>query len=199
MIAARRMLLEGTKKIRSFLEYTDNFLEKITTELMNGIALLNLIFANKEEIVRDVKAAGSLTCSIQEMVEFRVLRGRNKAKSRITATDFRKVDFGIFRVLLGEIPWEMTPGRTGVQENQLIFMDHLLHARSTLMISKTRKGVWRPAWMKKELLARIRHKKEVFKCRSKERLPGRNTEMLPEHVRFRNASPYTFESDNRGQ
>lgn len=108
---------------------------------MNGIALLNLIFANKEEIVRDVKAAGSLTCSIQEMVEFRVLRGRNKAKSRITATDFRKVDFGIFRVLLGEIPWEMTPGRTGVQENQLIFMDHLLHARSTLMISKIHKGV----------------------------------------------------------
>lgn len=158
---------------------------------MNGIALLHLILANKEEIVRDVKVAGSLTCSIQEMVEFRVLRGRNKAKSRITATDFRKVDFGILRVLLGEIPWEMTLGRTGIQENQLIVMDHLLHARSTLKIRKTRKGVRRPAWMKKELLVRIRHKKEVFKCRSKEEAPGRNTEMLPEHVGFRNAKVHT--------
>lgn len=40
------------------------------------------------------------------MVKVRILRGGNKANSRITTLDFRGVDFGLFRDLPGRIPRE---------------------------------------------------------------------------------------------
>ena len=49
------------------------------------------------------------------MVEFRILRGRSRAKSRIATLDFRRPDFGLFSDLLGRVPREEGPGdRTGL-------------------------------------------------------------------------------------
>lgn len=58
---------------------------------------MDLPSANKEELVRDLKAGESLDCSSHEMVRFRILRGGNKAKSRTTALGFRRAAFGLFR------------------------------------------------------------------------------------------------------
>jgi len=62
-------------------------------------------------------------------VEFRILREGNKANSRITTLDFRKVDFGLFNDLHGGIPRERVLERRGVQESWLIFKDHLIQAQ----------------------------------------------------------------------
>jgi len=52
-----------------------------------------------------VKAGGSLGCSDHEMVEFRILRGGSRPISRITALDFKRANFGLFKDLFGGIPW----------------------------------------------------------------------------------------------
>lgn len=49
-------------------------------------SLLDLLLTNKEKLVRDVKANGSLGCSNRELVEFKILREASKMNSRITAT-----------------------------------------------------------------------------------------------------------------
>jgi len=67
-------------------------------------ALLDLILTNKEGLVEDVKVGGRLGCSNHEMVEFRILRGRSRAISRIKTLDFRRAKFGLFKELLGGIP-----------------------------------------------------------------------------------------------
>lgn len=49
--------------------------------------LLDLIFANIEELVRNMKVRCSLGCSDHQIVEFRMLREGNKVKSRITTQE----------------------------------------------------------------------------------------------------------------
>lgn len=60
------------------------------------------------------------------MKEFRILRGGDKAKRKITSLDFGRADFGHFRDLLGRILWDIVLEIRGVQESSLIFRDHFL-------------------------------------------------------------------------
>ncbi|GAB0182044.1 mitochondrial enolase superfamily member 1 [Grus japonensis] len=69
-------------------------------------AMLDLVLTNKEGLVGNVKLKGSLGCSDHEIVEFRILRAVRRAHSKLTALDFRRADFGLFRDLLGRIPWD---------------------------------------------------------------------------------------------
>ena len=50
------------------------------------------------------KLGGSLDCSYHEVVEFRILRGGSRTKSRTSAVDFRRINFDLLRDLLGRIP-----------------------------------------------------------------------------------------------
>jgi len=45
--------------------------------------LLDLVLTKREGLVEDLKAGGNLGCSDHEMVEFRIVRGRSRAVSRI--------------------------------------------------------------------------------------------------------------------
>lgn len=51
-------------------------------------ALLNLILISKEGLIGDVKVKGSLCCSDNEMVEFRILMAEIQAKIKLTTLDF---------------------------------------------------------------------------------------------------------------
>lgn len=62
--------------------------------------LLHFVFSNGDRHVRDVKVRGSLRFSNHEIVEFKILCGRNKAKSRIAPLDFQKANFDLFRAYL---------------------------------------------------------------------------------------------------
>ncbi|GAB0179869.1 mitochondrial enolase superfamily member 1 [Grus japonensis] len=81
---------------------------------MRSGVLLDLVLTNKEGLVGDVKAGGSLGCSDHEMVEFRILHGRSRAINRIITLDFRRTNFDLFKDLLGRIPW------VGPQETQTL-------------------------------------------------------------------------------
>ena len=67
--------------------------------------LLDLVLTNKEGLVEDVKVGGRLGCSDHQIVEFRILCGGSRAVSRIKTLDLRRATFGLFRELLGGIPW----------------------------------------------------------------------------------------------
>lgn len=77
---------------------------------------MHLILTNKEELITDVKVRDNLGCSDDENVKFRILRG-GMAKSRTTASDFRRENFNLFRNLFVRISWDMALGRRGVQES----------------------------------------------------------------------------------
>ena len=95
------------KQSMKFLEcVNNNFLLQVIEEPMRRGAMPDLILTNKEGLVGDVKLKGSLGCIDHEMVEFRILRAARRVHSKLTTLDFRRADFGLFRDLLGRIPWD---------------------------------------------------------------------------------------------
>ncbi|KAK4826209.1 hypothetical protein QYF61_006153 [Mycteria americana] len=152
----------GRKQSRRFLECIDNnFLLQVIEEPMRRGAMLDLVLTNEEGLVGNVKLKGSLDCSDHEMVEFKILRAPRRVHSKLTTLDFRRADFGLFRDLLGRAPWDKALEARGAQESWLIFKDHLLQAqeRCTPTTRKSSKNARRPAWMNKELLDKLKHKK----------------------------------------
>ena len=83
--------------------------------------LLDLVLTTKEGLVEDVKVGGSLGCSDHAMVEFRILRGRSRAISRITSLDFGRANVGLFKDLRGRIPWARALDGKGAQESWSTF------------------------------------------------------------------------------
>ncbi|GAB0180661.1 mitochondrial enolase superfamily member 1 [Grus japonensis] len=154
------------KQSRKFLECVDdNFLLQVIEEPMRRGAMLDLILTNKEGLVGDVKLKGSLGCSDHKMVEFRILRAARRAHSKLTTLDFRRADFGLFRDLLGRIPWDKALEGRGAQDSWLIFKGHLLQAQQRCIPTKRKssKNTRRPPWMNKELLGKVKQKKEAYR------------------------------------
>lgn len=75
---------------------------------------LDLLLANEEELVVDVKVRSSLDCRDHAVFELRIQRGRSNAKSRTGALDLKRAEFGLFRDLLGRSPWVMVLHKGGV-------------------------------------------------------------------------------------
>ncbi|GAB0179062.1 hypothetical protein GRJ2_000371500 [Grus japonensis] len=154
------------KQSRRFLEcVNNNFLLQVIEEPMRRGAMLDLILTNKEGLVGDVKLKGSLGCSDHKMVEFRILRAVRRAHSKLTALDFRRADSGLFRDLLARIPWDKALEGRGAQDSWLIFKGHLLQAQEQCIPTKRKSGktTKRPPWMNKELLGKVKHKKEAYR------------------------------------
>lgn len=71
---------------------------------MRSGVMLDFILTDKEGLLGHVKLKGSLGYSDYEIVEFKILRAARRAHSKLTALDFRKEDFGLFRYLLDRVP-----------------------------------------------------------------------------------------------
>ena len=98
-------------------------------------------------------------------MEFKTLRVARRAHSKLAALDFRRADFGLFRDLLGRVPWDTALEGRGAQESWLIFKDHLLQAQERCIPTKRKSGknCRRPAWTNKELAAKLRHRKGLYR------------------------------------
>ena len=77
-------------------------------------------------LVGDVKVKGSLACSENKIVEFRLMRGGNRVEHETTAFGFSRADFAFFMGLLERVPWDNNPERREAQEIWLIFSNHPL-------------------------------------------------------------------------
>ncbi|GAB0179622.1 hypothetical protein GRJ2_000427500 [Grus japonensis] len=126
--------------------------------------MLDLVLTDKEGLVGDVKLKGSLGCTDHEMVAFKILRAARRGHSKLTTLDFRRADFGLFRDLLGRVPWDKALEGRGAQDSWLIFKGHLLQAQEQCIpaMRKSSKNTRRPAWMNKELLGKVKQKKEAY-------------------------------------
>ena len=143
----------------------DNFLTQVVQEPTRRGALLDLVLTNTEGLVRDVKVGGTLGCSDHEMMEFRIMGTTHKTtRSKIRALDFRRANFDLFKKLLGEIPWAGALEGKGAQESWLAFKDHFLQAQDRCFPKrkKSAKGYRGPAWLSRELLKKLKWKKEVY-------------------------------------
>ncbi|GAB0188947.1 mitochondrial enolase superfamily member 1 [Grus japonensis] len=78
---------------------------------------------------------------------------------------FRRADFGLFRDLLDRIPWDKALEGRGAQDSWLIFKGHLLQAQERCIPTKRKssKTTKRPLWMNKELLGKVKQKKEAYR------------------------------------
>jgi len=79
--------------------------------------MLDLVLTNKEGLVGNVKVKGSLGCSDQKMVEFKILRAARRVWSKLATLDFRRADSGLLRDLLRRIPWNKALEGRGAQES----------------------------------------------------------------------------------
>ncbi|GAB0185298.1 hypothetical protein GRJ2_000995100 [Grus japonensis] len=156
----------GHKQSRRFLECVDdNFFLQVIEEPRRRGAMLNLVLTNKEGLVGNVKLKGSLGCSDHEMVELKILRAVRRVHSKLTTLDFRRADFGLLRDLLGGVPWDKALEGRGAQDSWLIFKGHLLQAQERCIPTKRKSGknTKRPPWMNKELLGKVKQKKEAYR------------------------------------
>ena len=71
---------------------------------MRRDVFLDIIQGNKEGLIGNVKAGGSLGCSDHNIVEFRTLHGRNKAIRRNYSPGLRRASFDFFEHLFGDTP-----------------------------------------------------------------------------------------------
>lgn len=64
--------------------------------------------------MNSMKLKDSLGCSDHEMLEIKFLRVSKRVCSKITALDFSRADFHLFRELLGRVTWgEEGPKKAG--------------------------------------------------------------------------------------
>ncbi|PKU43211.1 tetratricopeptide repeat protein hypothetical protein [Limosa lapponica baueri] len=124
---------------------------------------------NKVVLMGNVKLKGNLGCTDHQMVEFKILKAVRRARSKLSALDFRRADFGLFRDLLSRVPWDNTLEGREVHESWLILKDHLLQTQERYIPTKTKSGknARRPAWMNKELLDKLIQKKEAYKVEAR--------------------------------
>ena len=91
--------------------------------------------------------------------------GRNRTASRIAALDFSRGNFGLFKQLLGEIPWARLLEGKGAQDSWIAFRDCFFHAQDQSIPTrrKSRKGARRPAWLNRDLLGMLKQKRRVYR------------------------------------
>jgi len=64
---------------------------------------------------------GHLGHSHHEMIEFMIPEEVRRGLSRTAALDFQRADFGLFKRLVGRVPWEAVLKGKGVQEGWTFF------------------------------------------------------------------------------
>jgi len=105
------------------------FLLHVIADPMSRRVLLDLMLTNKEGLVVNVRVKGSHGSSDHEMVEFRILRAGKRMKSKLTTLEFRRAALGLFKDVLGRVPWDKDLEGRVAQASWLIFKDRLLQAQ----------------------------------------------------------------------
>ena len=85
--------------------------------------LLDLVLTSAEELIKEVKIGGSLSCSDYALVEFVISRYMGLAKSKVRTLNFRKANFQLFKELVDNILLDaVLRDRASYQRWQLFFL-----------------------------------------------------------------------------
>lgn len=99
----------------------DNFLRQILKRPPRSNAPLDLLCINREKLVMNTAADGSLPCNDHRVTEFRISRKDTKLNSRVRILNFRRWDFSLFNQLLVRFAKEAIIRKKGTQESWLFF------------------------------------------------------------------------------
>lgn len=99
--------------------------------------------------IRYDKVGGRLNCSDHALMECTNLREMGQVKSRVSALNFRRPNFQVFKELMNRTPWETTFRNTGHEQSLQRFKDIFLRAQEFLisMYKKLVKEGKRSAWV----------------------------------------------------
>lgn len=97
------------------------------------------------------------------MAEFSILSEVRRGFSKTATLIILRVDFELFRTLVGKIPWESVLKCKGVQEGWLFLKKEVLNAQEQAvpLCQKMSQQGRRPVWLNRELLLRHWEKKRV--------------------------------------
>jgi len=143
----------------------DNFLSQVISTPTRGDAILHLVVTNASELVGDVKIGGSLGCSDHALVKLTLLREMGITKSIVRTLNFRKANFQLFKEVVRRTPWEMVLRDRGTEQSWQIFKDvfHRVQELSTPKCKKSGREGKRPAWLRQEMLVKLRKKRELHR------------------------------------
>ena len=150
------------KQCRKLLECVEDNLIQVTDSPTRGEALLDLLLTNMDELIKDIKISVSLGCSDHALVEFTILRDMGQVKSKVRTLNFRRVNFQLFKELVDGTPWEAALRDKGAEQSWQLFKDIFLKAQelSIPICKKSGKNGRIPAWLSKDLLVKLKCKKE---------------------------------------
>ena len=77
----------------------DNFIVQKVEDATRGLAILDLILTNKEDLFNEVREMGNLGWSDQVFLEFEILRKGEVKHSQTRILDFNRADFSKLREL----------------------------------------------------------------------------------------------------
>lgn len=135
---------------------------QVSKELNRGDALLELLLIDREELVEDVKANGSLGCTDCRMVKSKILKEVREASNRIVILVFRRAAFILLRELVGWVPGEAALKCKTAQVMWLVFKNDVHIAQQSIwMCRKLSRHSRRLTWMHRELLSELKYQ-EVY-------------------------------------
>ncbi|RMC15809.1 hypothetical protein DUI87_08013 [Hirundo rustica rustica] len=82
-------MFKGKFKDNTKLDRIVDVLE-VMEEPLRRNAMMDFVLTNKKGLVRNVKLKGSLSCSGQELFEFKILEAAKRLHSKLSALDFRR-------------------------------------------------------------------------------------------------------------
>ncbi|KFZ68978.1 hypothetical protein N338_01487, partial [Podiceps cristatus] len=92
-------------------------------------------------------------------------RDMGQAKSKVRTLNFRKAIFQLFKELVNRTPWETALRDKGAEQSWQIFKDafHRVQELSVPKCKKSGKAGKRPAWMHRDVLVKLKGKKEMHR------------------------------------
>lgn len=131
----------------------------MTDSTTRGQALLDLLPANIDELIRYVKLSGRLSCSSHALVEFTIMMDMDQVKNRVRTPSFKSA----LSVAEGINGWD-PPGTAlrykGAVQNWQPFKD-IFHRAQELSITMYKKKGKQETNMTKDLLIKLKYKRNA--------------------------------------
>ncbi|RMC12771.1 hypothetical protein DUI87_10296 [Hirundo rustica rustica] len=121
------------RQSRKFLECMEDILLQLVGEPTRGRTMLELLFANRDGLVRDMVLGGRLGQSDHEIIEFSIFSEIRNNTNKTLTFDFQKVDFGLFRRVIQRVPREAALKKKGVQESWVWSKTEILRAEEQIV------------------------------------------------------------------
>jgi hypothetical protein len=129
------------------------------------LAILDLILTNRDEMIDNVEATGTLGGSDHAILEFNILEAQAIEYTQTRVLDFKRANFNKLRETLGRITWmRILKGKT-TQEAWEILKSEIIKAQSSTIPTKKKNNSSqkKPAWLHKELSDKLKDKKDKYK------------------------------------